>query len=76
QALVRIEELITRISESQATVSSAIEEQSAVTAEIARAIGTIADGTRDTSNQTSKVLSAMNAVQEQTSRLHDMIRNG
>jgi methyl-accepting chemotaxis protein len=75
EALERIEGLISSISESQSTVASAIEEQSAVTAEISRAIGGIADGTRDTAEQTSLSLSSMDDVRNQTSTLHDMLKD-
>jgi len=75
EALERIEGLISSISESQSTVASAIEEQSAVTAEIARAIGAIADGTRDTAEQTALSLSSMDDVRNQTSTLHDMLKD-
>ena len=75
EALERIEGLISSISESQSTVASAIEEQSAVTAEISRAIGGIADGTRDTAEQTALFLSSMNDVRNQTSTLHDMLKD-
>ncbi|HEX5331707.1 MAG TPA: methyl-accepting chemotaxis protein [Cellulomonas sp.] len=74
EALERIEGLISSISESQSTVASAIEEQSAVTAEISRAIGGIADGTRDTAEQTALFLSSMDDVRNQTSTLHDMLK--
>jgi methyl-accepting chemotaxis protein len=75
EALERIEGLISSISESQSTVASAIEEQSAVTAEISRAIGGIADGTRDTAEQTALFLSSMDDVRNQTSTLHDMLKD-
>lgn len=46
-----------------------------MTAEIARAIGAIADGTRDTAEQTALSLSSMDDVRNQTSTLHDMLKD-
>ncbi len=72
-ALSQIENLIERISESQDTVAAAIEEQSAVTSELAQAIAGIADGARDTVDQSSKFTEVMASLGHQTEVMHTMI---
>jgi methyl-accepting chemotaxis protein len=73
QALTNIESLIGTISESQNTVAAAIEEQSAVTTEIARALEGIASGARDTAAQSGDIEQAVSEVSEQTKMLHRII---
>lgn len=41
----------------------------------ANSIGGIADGTRDTAEQTALFLSSMGDVRNQTSTLHDMLKD-
>ena len=75
EALEHIEQLVGAISESQATVAAAIEEQSAVTAEIARALGDIAAGARDTASQSNAIEDAVAEVGTQTRTLHEIVLN-
>jgi methyl-accepting chemotaxis protein len=69
EGLVRIEELILLISESQATISAAIEEQSAVAQEIASSTTGLAEGTQRTEEQARTITDAMAQVVERTDRL-------
>jgi methyl-accepting chemotaxis protein len=75
-ALGRIEGLIERVSESQNTVAAAIEEQSAVTAEIAAAIAEMAGGSRDTAEASTRIQESMQRVTHQTDILHRIVVAG
>ena len=56
-------------------MAAAIEEQSAVTAEIAQAISGIANGARETSDQSSRIGSSMETMVRQTAAMHEMVTN-
>jgi methyl-accepting chemotaxis protein len=73
ESLVRIEELIGLVSESQNTVAAAIEEQSAVTAQIAEAITAMASGARDTADQSTQIAASMTDMATQADALHRIV---
>ena len=73
EALEHIAQLVGAINESQSTVAAAIEEQSAVTSEIARALAEIAGGARDTASQSASIEDAVTEVGTQTRTLHQII---
>lgn len=71
--LARISDLVEGINESQDTVAAAIEEQSAVTSEIAAAIAHIASGARETVEQAELIPEASSSVTAETGVLHEII---
>ncbi|MFC3689842.1 methyl-accepting chemotaxis protein [Aquipuribacter hungaricus] len=71
--LSRIAALVEGISGSQDTVAAAIEQQSAVTSEIAAAIAHIASGARETVEQAELLPEASSSVASETGVLHDII---
>jgi methyl-accepting chemotaxis protein len=73
QALERIEELISVISESQETVAAAIEEQSAVTAELAAAVTQISTGAQRVAEHGASSGRAMSAAAGQAATMHQII---
>lgn len=73
--LASITSLVDKINESQDTVAAAIEEQSAVTSEIAQAIALIAQGAKDTVDQSNLLPDAVSSVTSETTTLHEIIIN-
>ena len=73
EALATIERLVQRISDSQETVAAAIEEQSAVSSEIARAIGEIASNAREAADQSTQINTRVDQVMQHTSTLGALI---
>jgi methyl-accepting chemotaxis protein len=73
EALNRIDDLIQTISESQETVAAAIEEQSAVTAELSAAVTGIAEGARRAADHTLDSRSAMSNATDRAGDLHRLV---
>jgi methyl-accepting chemotaxis protein len=73
EALAEIARLIDQVDDSHTTVAAAIEEQSAVTGEIARAMSEIADAARSTADSSAAAATAVASVSDQTDRLHKLI---
>jgi hypothetical protein len=69
RALATIESLVQRINESQESVAAAIEEQSAVSSEIAHAIGEIAANAREAADQSALINSRVDEVTSHTRTL-------
>ena len=72
-ALERIEGLVEKLNESQHTVAAAIEEQSAVTSNIASAITTMSEGASTSATQSEEIVSSVDAVGDQIDALHRII---
>ena len=72
-ALATIERLVQKISESQETVAAAIEEQSAVSSEIAHAIGQIASNAREAADQSAQINQRVDQVTQHTNTLGALI---
>jgi methyl-accepting chemotaxis protein len=72
-ALARIEQLIQSISESQDTVAAAIEEQSAVTSELAGAVAGISGGARATADRGHATSRLMTATTESAAAMHRLV---
>jgi methyl-accepting chemotaxis protein len=72
-ALSTIEALVQRISDSQETVAAAIEEQSAVTSEIAHAIGEIAGNAQAAAEQSAQINAGVDRVTQHTRTLGALI---
>ncbi|HEY6795078.1 MAG TPA: methyl-accepting chemotaxis protein [Kineosporiaceae bacterium] len=72
-ALARIEHLIQTISEGQETVAAAIEEQSAVTAELSSSVTDIAEGARRAADQTEHSDTALADVIDRTASLRRLL---
>jgi methyl-accepting chemotaxis protein len=72
-ALARIEDLIRTISESQVAVAAAMEEQAAVTAELAVAVGVISSGTHTTADQSGLSARTMAQVAESAATMHRLL---
>jgi methyl-accepting chemotaxis protein len=72
-ALSTIETLVQRISDSQETVAAAIEEQSAVTSEIAHAIGEIAGNAQAAAEQSAQINAGVDRVTQHTRTLGAII---
>ncbi|MGJ7439965.1 methyl-accepting chemotaxis protein [Aquipuribacter sp. MA13-6] len=72
--LSRISALVDGINESQDTVAAAIEQQSAVTSEIAQAIAHIASGAKETVEQAELLPEASSSVASETGVLHQIIQ--
>jgi methyl-accepting chemotaxis protein len=72
-ALATIEGLVERIAESQETVAAAIEEQSAVSSEIAHAIGEIASNARAAAEQSGQINSRVDQATQHTRTLGAII---
>jgi methyl-accepting chemotaxis protein len=75
-ALERISEMISTISESTVTVTAAIEEQSAVTSELAAAIGTMSDGAQRTADLGESSVVTFEESATNVSALLEIILNG
>jgi methyl-accepting chemotaxis protein len=73
EALEEIKRLVDSIDESHSTVAAAIEEQSVVTAEIARAISDIAEGAHSNRETLDAAAAAVQGVADQAGLLHQMI---
>jgi len=73
EALARIEELIQGISEGQDSVAAAIEEQSAVTSELASAVAGIADGARKVAHYTADSQAAIAGATERAATMHRLL---
>jgi len=73
EALARIEQLIQTISESQETVAAAIEEQSAVTAELSAAVTGIAEGARRAADHTVDSQTAMTSATDRAAVMHRLL---
>lgn len=73
-ALNRIEQMIDRISASQSSVVTAIEEQSAVVSELAATVTTISDGADRTAEQGAASARAAERISEQTRGMYEMVR--
>jgi methyl-accepting chemotaxis protein len=73
EALARIEQLIQTISESQDTVAAAIEEQSAVTAELSAAVTGIAEGARKAADHTADSRTAMTGTTERAATMYRLL---
>ena len=74
-SLARIEDLVEQVSEGQGTVAAAIEEQSAVTAQIAESITVMAEGARGTALQSAQIAESTNSVVGQAEALHRIVLN-
>ena len=72
-ALATIERLVQKISDAQETVAAAIEEQSAVSSEIAYAIGEIASNAREAADQSAQINARVDQVTQHTSTLGALI---
>ena len=73
EALARIEQLIQTISESQETVAAAIEEQSAVTAELSAAVTRIAEGAGKAADYTIDSRTAMTSATDRAAIMHRLL---
>jgi methyl-accepting chemotaxis protein len=73
EALGQIEELVGGINDAQASVSAAIEEQSAVTTELARSITQMASGAQEAADKSSHAVTGVETVLDRTKALHRLI---
>ena len=73
EALARIEDLIQTISESQETVAAAIEEQSAVSAELSGAVTNIAQGARTAADHSAQSQAAVANAGERAAVMHRLL---
>jgi methyl-accepting chemotaxis protein len=73
-ALAEIETLVNEIEHAQSSTSAAIEEQSAVAAELARAIASMADGAQQVASRTEQSADGIRDVIARTGSLHALVR--
>jgi methyl-accepting chemotaxis protein len=72
-AIGEIQGVITRINDSQTTIASAVEEQTATTREMARTVADAATGSGDIAASIGTVASASRATTDSVQQLHDAV---
>ncbi|MEJ2577759.1 MAG: methyl-accepting chemotaxis protein [Kineosporiaceae bacterium] len=72
-ALELIEGLVEKLNESQHTVAAAIEEQSAVTSQIAEALANMSEGANNTADRSGQIVESVDAMNGQVEALHKII---